>query len=499
MRAQSHPFASWCLWVWSFTVLDLQGGFVTNLLAQNPPAPRTFQTTITFGTPQTGQARKPITLVPAVAAPGALLECPDHNRVLVLNQTGTDTIGVTNYSIPGPLTLTPEYHDCQRFPIQGGEFGTLAAVFAGHGQHLENPPLMQSPDSAVALVVSDSYYATLGIGPGNNCLYMWGPTDSVQSAVMLYVGGDERSCKRSIDPKNHRGRVLHVIKQELPAGLTGPLPKGARWDLDPVSFQAYVSIRCGTGWCEVGPTTGWESSDTYDVGQPNRRRAVHGIKGWYDEQPLPRYAPAATVAASLAGFLTPPPPRLVPSITGTIVPDTSLQSNPGTSYFDYQWRQTGTVHLWERSTDYEDLYGFQSRVFPDAVNILAVCRDPATDSPGRVCEGLPANIRERCRGDGEATWYARITPADRGRPRYRCVTYQRHKQHGPAFTARWRWFGGAVLPQRPTPPRSVIGIGMPIWPELLEILTPPWLAAPLQSGGYGVGIWHWCPDGCCTY
>jgi hypothetical protein len=455
--------------------------------------------------PPASQVKQPVLRVPSLTynkwipegrrrlVHGSLLACGDHEFVHVQSDHGTDS-AVAQFRLPAPYTTVGELHDCQRFPTTNGEFGPLAAIFASFSQTARDstPVVRPTPNKAVALVVSDGYYPRLGIEPANNCLYLWRPRGMAFQARMLPVGSADSLCTKALDLRKPIGTPLRVVGQALPPGL-GPLPqealpRGVRWDLDPERALTYISIRCGGRWCEIGPMTGWTSSETYSVGTPGGRyRVVHGIKGWYDEQPLPYPVDADGNPVSTAALAS----RLVPWVTGTVVPDTGLRSHPDPTDFDNKWIPAARVHFWGQPGAYETKYGFKPGEFAANVNLISVCRIPvgATQScdtwtpPPGICSNYAAT-------DPAASWYARIQPPGLP-PVYRCVQYQRHGGHGPWFSARWRWLS---RPSGTGQSVSVTGIGMPVFPSITNVGNSPIALV----GDELVGIWHWCADGCCT-
>jgi hypothetical protein len=426
---------------------------------------------------------------------GALVSCPDHVRVLVASSTGTDS-AVQAFQVPGAITLVPEYHDCQRLvDVTDRKFGALAAIFSGVGESQDPlPPRMAQPSAAAALIVSSAENAPLGIGPGNNCLYLWGlyRGDSViaHHARMLKVGADESRCSQPLGTAN--AKVLHVTVLSTP----GLVPGGSRWDHDPEHAQSFISSRCGAAWCEIGqpktidPTTqGWESAAAFDVAIPAGYEAVYNVKGWHDDQRLPiPIDPTATpkvIATDEIG--------VTPSSRAIVVPDTILQQKPDTAYFNNRWVPTVRVHLSTAITPYEMKFGLQASTRA-TVNLVSVCRVPKMPdgSLSGTCDGVTST--SLCAGisdpDPNAIWFGRIQGAQSG-VRYHCVEYHSHGIHGPPFTARWRWPSKAST--APTT-GATGGFGMPF--GLFGRREP---ARVVIDEGLGlVGLWHWCAAGCCT-
>jgi hypothetical protein len=257
-------------------------------------------------------------------------ECPGLDTVVGIPDTSASRrspIGfVPQLSVPGPLTLIPEYHDCQVLePSNPPQSSALIAVFAFSGLDtaFANPQagIPQAPSTipprpgsstpigtrpvpprptgdtttvttpsnpGYAYIVAEilSYggvYAPLAIRPGFNCLYLF--NQGAWGAVMVHVT-DEKDCLTPYALTRTDGTILQT-RPMVATGLSpGDYPPVARWDRDS-SGTFMIGVRCGAAWCTVSekavkPSAPYAASGVTDP----RKRRVREIKGWYDEQRL---------------------------------------------------------------------------------------------------------------------------------------------------------------------------------------------------------------------
>jgi hypothetical protein len=253
--------------------------------------------------------------------------------------------------------------------------------------------------------------------------------------------------------------------------------------MNPRNLQQYIGIRCGDLWCEVREDRGGASSPSYDGSTPNDR-AVFGIKGWYDEQPLSEFA--VSTPNAFGPPLPPTPGKLIPTIMATVVPEPILQELRSMDAFNDKWVRTARVHIRGSAAKYQATYGFRPGSLPDRMNEISLCRGHCGLDSATVCPSTaPSGTTERL--------FAKIKSAGTNDTTLRCVEYRQHEGHGPRMTARWRWPWEApvALSVVSVPEREpTLTFGMPA----IVLPTPTML-----DGGFELlGIWHWCPDGCCT-
>lgn len=404
---------------------------------------------------------------------GTLMDCPNHDSVLVSN--GTFSAGVDTFSVSGAITLIPEYHDCQRFVMNDGKFGPLVAIFAASRDAQEAPPPPRtSADSAVAQIVSGGDYGDLGIIGGHNCLYMWKATN--WSAVMVQVGRVD-ACDTRIDTGGRTAIGLFVREIPPPDGVTGPWPRGARWDMDTVNARQYISIACGGQWCEVHKDRTGVSSGTYTNAPSNAHRAVFGIKGWYDEQRLTLPDPLGSG-------------NEIPTVRGSVFPEPGLRDITSLDAFNAHWIPTARVHIVAPSPEYKNHFGLEAGGIPNPMNEVSACRGrwadcDATGAPDPCPAATPVGVTEML--------FARVESANTRQISYHCLYYRKHGVHGPRETARWRW----PSLKMPAASNSTTpgGLGLPFGMGMIVRPAAPLML--LNGGGIG-GIWHWCPEGCCT-
>jgi hypothetical protein len=362
-----------------------------------------------------------------------LRECPLVDTIPAARPGQPPT--VVQNSVARENTDVPEYHDCQKLLVDGGRsYGPLAAVFASKDLarirfdvDSQKPASEQRTDEAAALVRSiDGDYAPLGISPGYSCLYLW--KVGIWRAKLVHVGAEHGNCLEPINPNDRAGVPLEV-KRSTVRGLREDrhYPPVARWDWDPITQQQYIGIKCGAGWCEVGPR-GFNPSKAYT--EPTAGIAptpVLAVKGWYDEQYL-----AIPNARS---------DRLVPGpVMGTVIPAPNLGSYETVTQFSNTWRPVAFVALSQRSPQYEQKFNFR-RTRKGAplqrLNRIEFCYGTRALCVGQedplVCNNPSGNLET-----GEV-WWARVVPAGGGNSMSLCVYRVDHTGMRVPATSRWRW------------------------------------------------------------
>jgi hypothetical protein len=234
---------------------------------------------------------------------------------------GLDSVHQTITDIPlsEPITDIPEYHDCQRF-IEFGGYGSVYAVFAAFRlDHIAGGPM----EPLATIYTPNGRYSPLGIEPGFNCLFL-SNTTGTWTAKMVPWGASNKNCADGhITVGPGVGKDLTVRRPTIAGGgaFTGDdYPPVARWDWDSAHAQAYLGIRCGAEWCEIGATSGFTPSPGYTgpllsfdaiAGAPplpaNAALRVQRIKGWYDVQELGVWADGSTQPSGVRGVLIPHP------------------------------------------------------------------------------------------------------------------------------------------------------------------------------------------------
>jgi len=375
-------------------------------------------------------------------------ECPLHGSMFVPDSGGTFTTGTQTIAGSGAATYVPEYHDCQRFMLDGPgkKYGPLVAIFARfHLEALGDPPALvttfvptttgaptvtavgsiglanlhyislgteNGTERAVATILNyDDAYDPLHIPRGYSCLYVYHQDPKTWAARLVQAASDG-DCVETMDTLNRTFWPLAVTPYDDP----GPQPV-ARWDWDSGTKEQYVGIRCGSRWCEVyNPDKPHNPSPTY----PGHS------KGSYDEQVL---AESTTEPGH--------PDDLKPgNAIGTAFPIGNLEANTEQMYTN-AWIPVAQVSLSDESAVYKGKYKFGHRPGEEAPygkNFVSFCMGPkSTCVPLQFRAGIP-----NC-GNAADPWWARIEGPDG--TKYRCVI-RRLSPTGaplPPGVVRWRW------------------------------------------------------------
>lgn len=379
----------------------------------------------------------------AVAAPppadaDSLPECPRQWERLP-KALGGRLSSADGFPVVGTITDVPEFHDCQRLIMPDGKYGPLVAVFAAYNLDTLQTLVDEHTALAGALILDLSLhqdYSWLHIRTGYNCLYMWttphgGSPNAVDwHARVLWVDTAASRCLKKINPGTPGGLDLEVQRPISDPADTAIVPPVARWDWDNRGQHQYIGIRCGYGWCEVGPP-GFTPSPHYSVplGVSSHEQMVRSIKGWYDQQEL------ADVGSK----------HPIKGLVGTVFPGLPLDS----LLYDTtagRWFEAAYINISESSTYYKNMLNLDavSDHLPFArMNILLFCHGRRDQC---IKDAAGANsIPPRCGvnlGNQQIIW-AQIKPALGGKRKFGCVKRYDHSMelNGKQIpnTARWRW------------------------------------------------------------
>lgn len=400
------------------------------------------------------------------------LECPNHSVGL----PGGDTI----LPIAGSITAIAEFHDCQRLidHTNPEKYSTLASIWVHERLDVLTDSLQQlnpmdsvpyTEDPATGNAVADSGppvapgqrpmatgtgitfalvyawegpYEALSISKGWNCLRVFHSAsypESPRYAALIFPVADASKCEDLARAEDKRGMPLFVYDHAAPGFGEEDFPPVGRWEWDQKNGRNYMSLKCGSSWCDVtsAPPEGHGSSADYHLitTAPKGERKVWSIEGWYDEQQLDIPDP------DRQGWLMPS------DVTGTVVPNPALDTINRVEQFDGVWVPAAEIGMTGRLEIYEEKLNLDPGVFPGAqgrsLNHLYLCRDT-----GDGCPGVPTGLA--CpQSDMGDNWYAMIEPSGPGpgnkdqarKPSYYCVTRHDHSgldRHIPG-TARWWW------------------------------------------------------------
>jgi hypothetical protein len=396
-----------------------------------------------------------------------LPECPrGGNWAPRFNQKKYEIAGFVagQLSLARRRTNVPEFNDCQQFIKVDGN-GTssylpLFAIFSRDDLALfasrldEVPTLITAADSSVALAagrplpVGEIYalnqgYATLGIEPEFNCLFLYAKygTPSGLEAKVVPVGVDEKKCSAA-GTDTLKGKALEVHRQFF-GKSGGNVPDVARWDWDSKKNEQHMGIGCGKAWCDIGASAFTPSSaHAATIISPDDR--VRAVKGWYDEQ-------------TLAFPLIPPsvgPPH-VGTVVGTLVPAPDLgdeSGDPQLTHFASSWKPVATVAI-PLTTTYMNKLNLQESSFPRMTDSVFLC----WGNQRKDCIADSVTYKPQCTpGDTlQGKWWSKIVSrsgsvalsgagATAAPPsiRYYCVSRRGHEDmlnfHIPGVV-RWRW------------------------------------------------------------
>ena len=341
-------------------------------------------------------------------------ECPLDD--IKLPKADGSLLIVNTIAASGPISMVPEYHDCQRFVMGNGSFGPMIAIFASSGlDSVADPPpgpysatnvvITGRADKAAATILNyDLPYEPLRIEHGVNCLYL--ATVNGEWKAHIVPAASDRDC---LTPSFSGGSELSVSAMPGPKGPD--IPPVARWDWDPTSQQHYIGIRCGSKWCEVysHSVQTLHSSPHYDG--PH----LVQVKGWYDEQEL--------AVMGNNGILLPG------GVRGTVFPVGDLVANTEPD-FDAVWKKVAFVSLSAPSPKYLAKFNFIPGPAPAGQSFISLCHGNREKC---VPPGQQVNDCEQ-KGD---PWWAQIQSG--ATTRYRCVVRRSHPGVPIPGAVRWRW------------------------------------------------------------
>lgn len=410
------------------------------------------------------------------------LECPDHNLNLPVG--AGDSTSVTVVPVAGVITNIPEFHDCQRLLSEQNpdRYGPLAGVWVSyrldsllnalpkHNEGAIRPPtsgggivaphgfepgvspweiIPGAPRTGVMLAqvyAWDGDYRPLGMKQGWNCLYFFPDNTPSGLAALMVPVADVRKCPDFVDTGGIKS-LAAATPQPLFVATTGPsnlhpgaFPPVGRWDWDARSHTQYLGIGCGRSWCEVTREQVYTPSVAYPLTagtEPELRRRMFEVKGWYDEQRLALHN--TNMGDAPAAF------------HGVAIPDTMLDLIDDPSGFEGQWISAAwaTVGLPGETVDpkYETNFNFRpgdlrdphrpvnlSHVFMCQGKVEQCFPQGSNTAPPRECNAQPG-------------WWARIESPEVGgttgpATKYACVGRVDHSSlaapHIPG-TARWFW------------------------------------------------------------
>jgi len=351
---------------------------------------------------------------------------------------GEDSLRIA-VPLSGPITGIPEFHDCQRFILVRGTdtvYDSLYAIFAAfHLESLPNHLDTSSSQAPIAVPAATVYsyggvYASLGIRPGFNCLYLW---DS-KSWKAKMVPNPTGNCTPPVNPLAVEGTELEVRVVSNPQYGPPDYPPVARWDWDARRSKQYIGIMCGAAWCEIGDR-GFVPSQVFAkllpvdptlVNQPSglEINRVSKIKGWYDAQLL-------AVRGSNG--------RLRPSgVWATFVPHPALDRMDDVANFDNFWVHVGTVVLSGDLPTYKSKLNFAfDPTQPQSAKIYFCHGNRVLPGQSGGCEMNAASL-PTCSPQPDP-WWAKIV--SRAGTVYKCITRRTHPGAGAHIpgTVRWRW------------------------------------------------------------
>lgn len=158
-------------------------------------------------------------------------ECPhDWRKYLEGRRLITSPSG--GFTLPGPITDVPEFHDCQRFilPTGGdGSYDQLYAVFVPPDLDTRFAGISTTKARALVEIYAEGTYKSLGIKPTFNCVffyYVMLPAPVLQPllvAKLVNTFDSDIMCDEVVDPSTlpgpPNGTDLLVTPYDPPAGL----------------------------------------------------------------------------------------------------------------------------------------------------------------------------------------------------------------------------------------------------------------------------------------
>lgn len=308
-------------------------------------------------------------------------------------EVATALLGVGTRSSIADIT---GYHDCQPLVRVAGSranpdwsYGPITKIWAVRQlgtyteEDFESAPPPGLPVAVITMEESQQGYTELGIEEDEQCLYLRnGGTEWSASVAQCDIDGGA-PVDSSVPLRVFRDQSTGVNPEEYP-----PVVK---WGWDHVRMLPYIGVRCGAGWCDIGPG--------------EFRPSPHGCggraKGYCDEQIL---------AIERGGVLVPAPGMLA-----------VLQPVPGVHQLevdDFQsWIEVATVRI-PGAGDSTYIRKFNYHRGVNRVHFRHVGEDPAVG------------------------WEAMIVSPSAQDTAYRQVVLNPHAGANLPGTARWAWTSG---------------------------------------------------------
>ncbi len=239
---------------------------------------------------------------------------------------------------------SPEYHDDQKLPINGGtSYGPLVHTFAAPvTSQFQSPAIFDRFWINVAIIIVEGAatdplpkeYTDLKLQRGFNCLFLhFDPNANSYKkewrAVML--PSDKLECAEQASMNRQFDQILTIGDH----GPTSPsdYPAVSRF-IEGKGHETFIGVRCGNVWCMVGVADRGDVRAATHDGMTNPGGKNWKVKGWFDDQHL---AVPATPGSS----------TLIPGPSASIVPAENLAS-----ITDYSlWQHVATVTL-DGNADY---------------------------------------------------------------------------------------------------------------------------------------------------
>jgi hypothetical protein len=215
----------------------------------------------------------------------------------VIQVTDSAYLGRSDEELEGFLVSAPyvaanELHDCQRLVVPGEqtplELGPLTALYVNRDS-LEGLNTGSGAGVVAEIINYDTVsYSTLGIQPGLNCLWVepGASDDGTGWRAAVRQAPDGATCATAdFDGAPSTALDVHRLQH---GGSVYPSTGRWMWDgADSIQSQ-YIGIRCGDGWCELGPSGFTPTGSIADSSE---------VPGWFDEQYI-SYGPGNSLQVS---------------------------------------------------------------------------------------------------------------------------------------------------------------------------------------------------------
>lgn len=316
---------------------------------------------------------------------GECARLPESDAARALLGIGTRS---SNVAVAG-------FHDCQPLTrvagrdadASGWSYGPVTKLWAVRdlGAYEEDDfvsaPAPGLPVAVITTEPSREGYPELGIRREEHCLYL----DRREGAWNAAVAG---CATAGVTPDGPLER-LSVVQARSVGNSPEDYPPVVRWGWDHRRNLPYMGVRCGSGWCDIGPA-GF---------RPSRRACAGRAKGFCDEQIL---------AVERNGTLVP-----APGMRAVLQPVPGLEELSVGDFDD--WIEVATVRITGIGhPDYVEKFNYH---------------------PGRN------RMLFRHTGEDPATgWQAMIISPNAQDTAYRHVVLDRHDEDVPMpGAARWAW------------------------------------------------------------